>query len=283
MFASDNTVSKFPPHVGLGGKIAHYALFAFCIVALIYLMVPVLVVVPLAFNAESFFTYPIHHFSFRWFHEFFTNETWRTAVKNSFAIGISATLIATTLGTLASVGLTHRNLPGRVLITAILVSPMIVPVVIVAVGAYFFYSQLGIANSLTGIILAHAVLGTPFVVITVTATLAGFDHALFRAARGLGASPWTAFRRITLPIIWPGVFSGALFAFATSFDEVVVVLFLGSVEQRTIPRQMWTGLREQLSPTILAAAVVLIIISVIMLLTLEALRRRSMRLRGLKE
>jgi ABC-type spermidine/putrescine transport system permease subunit II len=160
---------------------------------------------------------------------------------------------------------------------------MIVPVVIVGIGAYFFYSTLGIANSLIGIVLAHAVLGTPFVVITVTATLAGFDQALFRAARSLGASPLTAFRRIMLPIIWPGVFSGALFAFATSFDEVVVVLFLGSVEQRTIPRQMWTGLREQLSPTILAAAVVLILISVAMLLVLEALRRRNAKMRGLSD
>jgi ABC-type spermidine/putrescine transport system permease subunit II len=207
----------------------------------------------------------------------------QVVVKNSFIIAILATLISTTLGTLASVGLTHRNLPGRALITAVLVSPMIVPIVIVAIGAYFFYSTLGIANSLTGIVLAHAVLGTPFVVITVTATLAGFDQALFRAARGLGATPWTAFRRITLPIIWPGVFSGALFAFATSFDEVVVVLFLGSVEQRTIPRQMWTGLREQLSPTILAAAVVLILISVFMLLTLEVLRRRNAKMRGLSD
>lgn len=283
MSASANTLAKFPPYVGLGGKITHYALLAFCVAALVFLMAPVLVVVPLAFNADPYFTYPIHHWSFKWFHEFFTDEVWQIAVKNSFMIATAATLISTTLGTLASVGLTHRNLPGRALITAILVSPMIVPIVIVAVGAYFFYSTLGIANSLSGIILAHAVLGTPFVVITVCATLAGFDQALFRAARSLGASPWTAFRRITLPIIWPGVFSGALFAFATSFDEVVVVLFLGSVEQRTIPRQMWTGLREQLSPTILAAAVVLIIISVGMLLTLEGLRRRSMRMRGLSE
>lgn len=283
MSASAKALPKFPPYVGLGGKVAHYALLVFCIGALVFLMAPVLVVVPLAFNADPYFTYPIHQWSLKWFHEFFTDETWQTAVKNSFIIALAATAIATTLGTLASVGLIHRNLPGRALITAILVSPMIVPIVIVAVGAYFFYSTLGIANSFAGIILAHSVLGTPFVVITVCATLAGFDQALFRAARGLGATPWTAFRRITLPIVWPGVFSGALFAFATSFDEVVVVLFLGSVEQRTIPRQMWTGLREQLSPTILAAAVVLIIISVGMLLTLEGLRRRNMRMRGLRE
>jgi putative spermidine/putrescine transport system permease protein len=283
MSASVSATAKFPPYVTVWGKFRHYGLLAFCIGALVFLMAPVLVVLPLAFNADPYFTYPIHHWTLKWFAEFFGDETWQTAVKNSFLIATLATLIATSLGTLASVGLVHRNLPGRALLTAILVSPMIVPIVIMAVGAYFFYSTLGIANSLTGIVLAHAVLGTPFVVITVSATLMGFDTALFRAARSLGATPATAFRRITLPIIWPGVFSGALFAFATSFDEVVVVLFLGSVEQRTIPRQMWTGLREQLSPTILAAAVVLIIISVGMLLTLEWLRRRNVRLRGLSE
>lgn len=283
MSVSDNSIPKFPPYVTLLGKLRHYGLMLFCIAALVFLMAPVLVVIPLAFDADPYFTYPIHSWSLKWFHEFFFDETWQTAVKNSFVIATSATVIATTLGTLASVGLVHRNLPGRALITAILVSPMIVPIVIMAVGAYFFYSRLGIANSLTGIIMAHAVLGTPFVVITVSATLAGFDQGLFRAARSLGAKPFTAFRRITLPIIWPGVFSGALFAFATSFDEVVVVLFLGGVEQRTIPRQMWTGLREQLSPTILAAAVVLILISVGMLLMLEWLRRRNAQMRGLKD
>ena len=283
MSALANKLPKFPPYTGLLGRVRHYGLLIFCIAALVFLMSPVLVIIPLAFNADPYFTYPIKSWSLKWFIEFFTDEVWQLAVKNSFIIAILATLISTTLGTLASVGLTHRNLPGRALITAVLVSPMIVPIVIVAIGAYFFYSTLGIANSLTGIVLAHAVLGTPFVVITVTATLAGFDQALFRAARGLGATPWTAFRRITLPIIWPGVFSGALFAFATSFDEVVVVLFLGSVEQRTIPRQMWTGLREQLSPTILAAAVVLILISVFMLLTLEVLRRRNAKMRGLSD
>lgn len=283
MSASVKKIPRFLPYVTLWEKCRHYALSGFCIAALVFLMAPVLVVIPLAFNQDPFFTYPIHTFSLKWLIEFFTDETWQTAVKNSFIIALSATMIATTLGTLAAVGLNHRNLPGRAWMTAILVSPMVVPIVIVAVGAYFFYSTLGIANNLLGIILAHAVLGTPFVLITVSATLMGFNQALFHAARSLGASPSTAFRKITLPIIWPGVFSGALFAFATSFDEVVVVLFLGSVEQRTIPRQMWTGLREQLSPTILAAAVVLILISVLMLLTLEGLRRRNMAMRGLKE
>jgi ABC-type spermidine/putrescine transport system permease subunit II len=219
----------------------------------------------------------------RWFNELFGNPVWLSAIRNSLVTATLATVIATALGTLAAVGLNHRNLPGKRLIMALLVSPMIVPVVVLAVGAYFFFSRLGIANNLLGIVLVHAVLGVPFVVITVSATLAGFDMGLLRAARGLGASPLLAFRRVMLPIVWPGVLSGALFAFATSFDEVVVVLFLGGPGQTTLPRQMWSGLREQLSPTILAAAFVLIIFAVIMLLVLEMLRRRSAALRGLTE
>lgn len=275
--------ARFPAYTTFGQKCWHYCFIGACVLVFIYLMAPVLVVIPLAFNAEPYFTYPIHGFSLRWFDAFFSDVVWRIAVRNSLVVGIGATLIATTLGTLAAIGLNQKSLPFKALITAVLVSPMIVPVVITAVGAYLFYSRLGLANTLFGITLAHAALGIPFVIITVTATLTGFDSALLRAARNLGAGPVRAFFKVMLPVIWPGLFSGALFAFATSFDEVVIVLFLGGVEQRTIPRQMWTGLREQLSPTILAVAVILIAISVLMLVTLELLRRRSMRMRGIRE
>ncbi len=264
-------------------RLGHWALLLACAAIFLFLIAPVLVVMPLAFNQDPYFNFPIHHWSLRWFEDLFGNPVWLHAIGNSMVTAVCATALATTLGTLASVGLNHRNLPGKRLIMAVLVSPMIVPVVVLAVGAYFFFSRLGIANNLLGIILVHAVLGMPFVVITVSATLAGFDMGLVRAARSLGASPLLAFRRVMLPLVWPGVLSGALFAFATSFDEVVVVLFLGGPGQTTLPRQMWSGLREQLSPTILAAAFVLIIISVLMLLTLELLRRRSVALRGIRE
>ncbi len=274
---------RFPPYVGVGGKIWHYAFRVFCAAIFVFLLAPIFVVVPLAFNAEPYFIYPIKSFSLRWFQDFFGSELWFIAIKNSIVIGVSATIIATVLGTIAAIGLSRQKLPYKGLIMAILVSPMIVPVVITAVGTYFFYSKLGIANSLIGIILAHAALGVPFVVITVTATLVGFDQTLIRAARGMGATPLQSFATVTLPLVWPGIFSGALFAFTTSFDEVVVVLFLGGVEQRTVPRQMWTGLREQLSPTILAVATILITLSVLLLVTLELLRRRNVRMRGVIE
>jgi len=277
------SASSLPLYTTSLQRIAHWALVFFCVAVLLFLIAPVLVVVPLAFNNEPYFRFPIEIYSLRWFKELFTNPVWLQAILNSLLTATLATLLATTLGTLAAVGLNHHNLPGKRFLMAVLISPMIVPVVVLAVGSYLFFSRLGIANNLLGIVLVHAVLGMPFVVITVTATLGGFDMNLMRAARGLGASQLEAFRRIMLPLVWPGVLSGALFAFATSFDEVVVVLFLGGPEQTTLPRQMWTGLREQLSPTILSAAFMLILFAIAMLLTLEMLRRRSVAMRGLVE
>jgi putative spermidine/putrescine transport system permease protein len=157
-----------------------------------------------------------------------------------------------------------------------------VPVVITAVGMYFFFANLGLNNTYFGIILAHTALATPFVVITVTATLTGFDQSLIRAGASLGASPTTVFRKVTFPLILPGMISGALFAFVTSFDEVVVVLFIASPDQRTLPKQMFSGIREQISPTITAAATMLVLAAAAMLVTVELLRRRSERLRGIR-
>jgi putative spermidine/putrescine transport system permease protein len=203
------------------------------------------------------------------------------AIRNSFFIGICATLLSTALGTLAAIGLSRSEMPYRRMIMSILISPMIVPLVITAAGMFFFYSRIQLSQTYIGVIMAHAVLGTPFVIITVTATLVGFDKSLVRAANSLGAGPITTFRRVQMPLIIPGVVSGGLFAFITSFDEVVAVLFLASPEQRTIPRQMWSGIREQISPTILAVATLLVILSIILLTVLELLRRRSERLRGI--
>ena len=185
------------------------------------------------------------------------------------------------VGTVAALGLSSRHMPYKGLIMATLISPMIVPLIISGVAIFFFIAKIGLAATHLGIIIAHIILGTPFVVITVTATLSGFDHSVTRAAASLGSNPVNTFMKITLPLILPGVISGALFAFVTSFDEVVVVLFLAGLENTTIPIQMWTGLREQLSPTILAVATCLIVLSTLILVTAELLRRRSERIRGI--
>jgi putative spermidine/putrescine transport system permease protein len=252
-------------------------LYLFCGLVLLFLIAPVLLVLPLAFGDAAYFHFPIETYSMRWFRDLVDNPAWLHAAYNSVLIATLATLLATSLGTLAAVGLNHHNLPGKRLVMSLLVLPMIVPYVVLAVGAYFFFSKLGIANHFLGIVLVHAVIGVPFVVITTTAALSGFDSKLMQAARGLGASQWESFRHVMLPSVWPGVLSGALFAFSASFDEVVVVLFLGGPEHTTLPRQMWTGLREQLSPTILSAAVVLILFATSMLLLATLHRYRSIK------
>lgn len=267
------------PYMSPVERIWYYSLRTLCGLILLFLILPVLVIIPLSFNGGTFLVYPLQGFSLRWYEEFFTASEWLRALKNSLIIAPAATVLAMTFGTLASIGLTRGEFRGKALLMGILISPMVVPVVIVAVASYLFFAPLGLGNSYISLILVHAVLGVPFVIITVTATLQGFNQNLVRAAASLGAPPLTAFFRVTLPLIAPGVISGALFAFATSFDEVVVTLFLAGPEQATIPRQMFSGIRENLSPTIAAAATLLIGFSVVMLLTLEWLRGRSENLR----
>ena len=264
------------------GAVSRFLYLAFCVFAFVFLVAPILVIVPLSFNAEPWFTFTEgmlrldpDAWSLRWYEALADDPRWARALGNSLLIGVGAAALATALGTLAALGLANPAMPARRLVTAVLLSPMVIPVIIAAAGMFFFYSTLGLTQSHLGLILAHAALGTPFVVVTVTATLSGFDHDLMRAARSLGAGPLHAFRRIQLPLIAPGVLSGALFAFAASFDELVIVLFLGGLGQRTIPRQMWSGIREEISPTILAAATFLIAFALLFLFAVERLRRRA--------
>jgi len=270
------------------GEIAWYYSYRFiCALIFIFLILPILVIIPLSFNTVPFFTFTPEMlsldpdaFSLRWYRDFLNNPQWIHSLQNSFIIAIFSTILSTVLGTLAALGLSRPYTPFKPAIMGALISPMIVPLIISATGMFFFYSQIGLAQTHLGIILAHTALGTPFVVITVTATLVGFDQSLIRAAQNLGAPPTTVFFKVIMPLILPGVISGALFAFITSFDEVVVVLFLAAFDQRTIPLQMFAGLREQISPTILAVATILVTISILLLASVEMLRRRSERLRG---
>lgn len=265
----------FAPHTSLAERLWYFALRGLAVLTLLYLILPVLAIVPLSFSSSTFLVYPIPGWSLRWYENLIGSDEWRMAAKNSFIVAPSATVVATILGTLAATGLSKADFRGKGLIMAILISPMIVPVVVVGVGMYLFFAPLGLANTYIGLILAHASLGVPFVVTTVAATLQGFNYNLVRASLSLGANPVNTFFRITLPIIAPGVISGALFAFATSFDEVVVTLFLAGAEQTTLPRQMFTGIRENISPTIAALATILIIFSTCLLLALEWLRGRT--------
>ncbi len=277
----------------------HYSFRVICGLIFIFLITPILVVMPLSFNAQNYFTFTTEMlqfdpagYSLKHYQDFFNNDEWQRSFWNSLIIAPIATIISVSLGTLAAIGLSQSHVPAKRAIMAILISPMIVPLIISATGMFFFYSSmgnfmedtLGMDKNFVGyvkVVLAHAVLGIPFVIITVTATLVGFDSSLTRAAANMGANPVTTFFRVQMPLIFPGVVSGGLFAFITSFDEVVVVMFIGSASQKTLPWQMFIGLREQISPTILAVATILVCISVALLMTLELLRRRSERLRGI--
>ena len=256
-------------------------LYLYCSLVFLFLVAPLLAIVPLSFNSGIFLTYPLQGVSTRWYSEFFGSERWLAALWNSVFVALVSTALAVTVGTAASIGLVRLGPRLRSVLTALIISPIIVPVVITGVGLYFLFAPLGLTSSYLGLILAHTVLSVPFVVITVSATLQGFDNSLLRAGMSLGASPLEAFVRVMLPIIAPGVISGALFAFAISFDEVVVTLFLVGAEQRTLPVQMYLGVREEINPTITAAASILLLMSIVMLFLVELLRRRSERMRGL--
>jgi putative spermidine/putrescine transport system permease protein len=269
-------------------RVWYYTFRLICAAIFFFLIFPIMVIIPLSFNAQDFFTFTPEMlaldpagYSLKHFRDFFTNSDWQHAMRNSLTIAPMATLISVALGTLAAIGLSQSHVPYKRAIMAILISPMIVPLIISAAGMYFFFSSIGLQGTYWGVVFAHAILGIPFVIITVTATLVGFDRSLTRAAANMGAGPVTTFFRVQMPLILPGVISGGLFAFVTSFDEVVVVLFVGSAGQKTLPWQMFIGLREQISPTILAVATLMVGLSILLLASLEMLRRRNERLRGM--
>ena len=271
-------------------RIWHYIYLFICGSVFFFLIAPLFVIFPLSFNAEEFLVFSDgmkrldpDAFSLRWYKDMIygTKNPWGAAAKNSFIIAVFATIGSIILGTVAALGLSSRHMPYKGLIMATLISPMIVPLIISGVAIFFFIAKVGLAATHLGIIIAHIILGTPFVVITVTATLSGFDHSVTRAAASLGSNPVNTFLKITLPLILPGVISGALFAFITSFDEVVIVMFMASLDQLTIPSKRGEVLGKEFTPTILAVATCLIILSVLILVTAELLRRRSERLRGI--
>jgi len=277
-----------PPYASTLERFWYYAYRVICGLIFLFLIFPILVILPLSFNAEPYFTFTEEMLTFdpagysvRWYNDLLSSEEWISAIRNSFIISIASTIVATTLGTLAALGLSRRNMPARGFITAVLISPMIVPLIITAAALFSFYARIELSQTFFSIIMAHVVLGTPFVVITVTAALASFDEQLIRASSSLGANQMTTFFRVILPLVLPGVIAGALFAFVTSLDEVVVVLFLAGPEQTPITVRMFSGLREEISPTILALATILVGISIVLLSTLELIRRRGERMRGL--
>ena len=279
----------------------YYAYLFFCFLVFFFLIAPLVAIIPISFSKSPFMLFTEgmlawppdpEAWSFRWYRYMVgicedkvlttpCGNKWMRGTVNSFFVGSISTLLATALGTLAALGLSRPHMPYKGLIMSILISPMIVPLIITAAGMFFFYAKINLVYTFTGIILAHVALSTPFVVITVTATLVGFDTNMTKASQSLGARPMRTFFKVIMPLILPGVISGALFAFITSFDEVVIVMFMASLDQLTIPKQMWAGIRQEISPVILCMATCLVALSIFLLTTVELLRRRSDKMRGI--
>lgn len=239
----------------------------------IYLMLPTLIVIPMSLNASSVLGVFGDGWTFDWFREIVTDPGWGTTALTSLQVAIGTVLVASTVGTAAALGLQRVNAKWRLPITAVIVSPMIIPPVIIGIGTYVLFLRMYIEGTVLGLVIAHSVLALPFVVVTVTATLTQLDPVFDRAASSLGAGPWTRFRRITLPLISPGVIAGALFAFVMSWDEVVVSIFLTDSQTRTLPVFMWTQVRTQLTPTLAAVGVFLTILSIIALVSMRRLQK----------
>jgi putative spermidine/putrescine transport system permease protein len=255
------------------------ALWVFVAIVLFYLVFPVFVVAPVSFSSAKYLQFPPPGWSLQWYQNYFERPGWVPATFVSIRVAIITTILATTLGTAASLALVRGRFPGRNAINSFMVSPLVVPGIIVAIGVYFFYAQARLVGNFFGLALAHTALAIPFVVTNVSATLHGFDERLEYAAMNLGANRWQTFRRVTLPIIRPGVFAGALFAFIVSFDELIVALFVSGTGAVTLPRKMWDSLRQEIDPTIAAVSTILIAFSIIILLSAELLRQRAERTR----
>ena len=262
------------------GRWPQLLLYVICALVLLFLLLPIFIVVPMSFSGSLYLDFPPRGFSLQWYERFLNSPEWTAAFWTSLQAGIFATLLACALGTAAALGLARSRFPGKSLVVGFLVSPMIVPVIVLAIAVYAVYAKLKLVGSLLGLVLAHAALGLPFVIVTVSATLQRVDERLEHAALSLGATPLKTFRHVLFPLIRPGMIAGAVFAFIASWDDVVVALFISGTRSATLPKRMWEGLRSEVDPTIAAVSTLLVLFSVALMLVLELLRRRSARLAG---
>jgi putative spermidine/putrescine transport system permease protein len=241
---------------------------------LLALIGPIVVVVLLSFSSASYLTFPPPAFGVRWYREYLGSRDWLAATALSGEVAFWVVVLSTVLGTAAALGLARLPAVARMLATGLILSPLIMPVIVVAIGVYYAFARYGLVGTPVGLVLAHTCLAVPFVVTSVGASLAGFDRRLEMAALSLGATPFGAFRQVTLPMILPGVLAGALFAFITSFDELIVSLFLSGASAVTLPRRMWEDLRYALDPTIAAVSTLTVIVTVAPLIGAHWLGRK---------
>ena len=250
-------------------------LYVVCGLIAFYMILPILIVIPMSFSSAEFLTFPPPGFSLKWFQRYFSNDSWIRPTWDSFQVAVIAMVFSTAIGTLASIALVRTRIWGKAVVNTLILAPMIIPVIIVSIALYSFFVRLGLVGSRASLVLGHSLLCTPFVVITISASLKGFDETLEQAAMICGATRLRTFFSVTLPIIRPGIIAGALFAFIISFDEIVISMFLCGIETRTLPMKMWEGIRMEINPVIAAVSTLLIFLSVILLILVEMVRRRS--------
>jgi putative spermidine/putrescine transport system permease protein len=238
-----------------------------------FLIAPTLVVVPMGFTSAPILSFPPPGFSTQWYEKMITDPQWRTGFVNSAQVAVLTALVATVLGTFAALGIVRGRFPGRSVVNGLVLSPIIVPVIIIAIGVFSLFVRWRLSGSMVGLVLAHTALAVPFVVVNVATSLRTMDRNLELAAMNLGAGPARTFQRITLPLILPGVLAGALFAFITSWDEVVVSIFLTTARFRTLPVEMWEQVRQVVDPTVAAVSTTLLLVTTIALLLVFVIRR----------
>jgi putative spermidine/putrescine transport system permease protein len=240
-----------------------------------YLLAPTLVIVPMSFTEAKILSFPPQGFSFEWYAKMVTDRQWSAGIIHSLQVATLTAVLATVLGTLAALGLSRGRFPGRSLVNGLALSPLIVPVVVIAIGMFGLFVQWRLTSSLLGLVLAHTALALPFVIVAVTTSLRTMDRNLELAAANLGADPRRSFAHITFPIILPGVLTGAIFAFITSWDEVVVAIFMTSARFRTLPVEMWEQVRQAVDPTVAAVSTTLLVVTTVLLLLLVVVRRQA--------
>ena len=255
--------------------------WAFAALVLLFLAAPLFVVVPAAFNDSSLLHFPPRAWSLRWFHEYFSSRSWIDATKTSFKVALAVSLASTCLGLTTAVLLTRYAFPGRNVLRALVMAPLVVPVVVIAVGLYYVFLRVGINGTFRGLVIGHTLVTFPYATVVISAALLEVDERLENAAVGLGAARPRAFFEVTLPLIRPGLAVAALFGFLISFDEVVIAIFVTSAETMTLPRRIWDGIRFELNPTIAAVSTVLIALSAVIMLASELLRAHLRRVSGL--
>jgi len=257
-------------------------LYSYGLIVSIFLLAPIAIVIPISFSPGEFLEFPPSELSLRWYRTFFSSDEWMLATMVSLKAATLTVLVSTPLGVAAAYGLHVSRSPLAKLVRPLLIVPLVIPVIIIAIGVFYLYAKLSLINTLTGLVLAHSVLALPFVFVLASAGFQQYDMAQEFVARSLGASRLKAFMTVTLPQIRPSVISAALFAFITSFDEVVIALFVSRGPASTLTRKMFTSLRDQVSPTIAAISSILILITVLIagLMLIAQLRQKQPQASG---